>query len=140
MSERQYLVAGFAVPDELETFHQLLARVGEEHPDLDATALMAFETAVIEIATNVVEHAEGATWSFTLVVTTTRLQGTLTDDGPAFDGDLDAALPDDLLAESGRGLPMARALLDELTYQRTEQTNRWLMVRRREGAEQRTDR
>ena len=34
----------------------LLEAVGREHPDLDRGALMLFETAVIEVAGNVVEH------------------------------------------------------------------------------------
>jgi serine/threonine-protein kinase RsbW len=37
-------------------------------------------------------------------------------------------------AESGRGLPMAQAALDELSYERDDGRNVWTMVRwRREG-------
>lgn len=134
MSERQYVVAGFAVPERLEDLHTLLAQVAEEHQDVAPADLMLFETAVIEIAANVVEHGgEGTTWTFVLAVTTTQLRGTLADNGTRFDGELDAALPDDPLAESGRGLSLARSTLDELTYERVGDTNRWLMVRTRTG-------
>jgi serine/threonine-protein kinase RsbW len=51
-----YLLEGLAVPESLNLLHDLLERVGREHPDLDAGDLMMFETAVIEVAGNVVEH------------------------------------------------------------------------------------
>lgn len=136
MSERQYVVAGFAVPEGLEQLHALLDRVRAEHPLLGARDLMAFETAVIEIAGNVVEHDRSATtWTFTLDVTSNELRGSLADDGTSFEGDVDADLPDDPLAESGRGLALAGSLLDELTYERVEGRNHWRLARTLTGTE-----
>ena len=48
-----------------------------EHPDLDAGDLMMFETAVIEVAGNVVEHGRrpgSVTWAFRLSVLPDRLE------------------------------------------------------------------
>ena len=130
MSEKQYVVAGFAVPEGLEQLHGLLDQVRQEHPGLAPRDVMAFETAVIEIAGNVVEHDTSATtWTFILGVTSTELRGSLADNGTTFEGDIDNQLPEDLLAESGRGLAMAGTLLDELSYERAEGRNHWHMVR-----------
>ncbi len=130
MSERQYVVAGFAVPEGIDLLHGLLDQVRGEHPGLGARDLMAFETAVIEIAGNVVEHdATATTWTFTLSVTSTELRGSLADNGATFEGDVGGQLPEDPLAESGRGLAMAGSLLDELSYERVQGRNHWHMVR-----------
>lgn len=128
-----YQTTGFAVPDELEVLHDLLAQVAQEHPEIGATDLMLFETAVIEIAGNVVEHGrpEGAvSWKFSLEVSETALRAVLADSGEAFSGDIDSStLPADPFADSGRGFSLASAALDELDYERVADGNRWLMRR-----------
>jgi serine/threonine-protein kinase RsbW len=128
-----YVLEGLAVPEGVVDLHDLLARVGEEHPGLDATDLMLVETAVIEIANNVVEHGVPpgrVRWTFRLDVHRDRIEALLSDDGQAYAGGTDATLPDDL-SESGRGLALAGAALDDLVYERREDANHWRMVRRR---------
>ncbi|MEP9380805.1 ATP-binding protein [Nocardioides sp. KR10-350] len=133
-----YVLDGFAVPDELDKLHALLTRAGEEHPDVSASDLMLFETAVTEVANNVIEHGVptgGVHWTFTLDVDPGELQAVLRENGQAFTGDLHGAMPDDPLSESGRGLPLADTVLDELEYVRDGSDNVWRMVRRRTGGE-----
>jgi serine/threonine-protein kinase RsbW len=63
--------------------------VGREHPDLDREALMLFETAVIEVAGNVVEHGRPpgqVQWSFHLEVRPETLTGRLSDSGEEYPG------------------------------------------------------
>lgn len=130
--ERAYALHGFAVPAELERLHDLLERVGHEHPEVEPLDLTLFETAVIEVAGNVVEHGRPpgeVRWSFSLEIADDCLVAVLSDSGQEFQGDLEVALPDDL-AESGRGLPLARAALDEFSYRREGGSNHWRMVRR----------
>lgn len=131
----EYLLEGLAVPESLDLLHDLLDRVGTEHPDLDGGDLMLFETAVIEIAGNVVEHGkpQGAVqWTFHLELLPDRLQGTLADSGEEYPGGTwGTAMPEDPMCESGRGLPLATAVLDRLAYERGDGVNRWTMVRRR---------
>ncbi|MFC4616818.1 hypothetical protein ACFO3K_18975 [Cellulomonas algicola] len=55
---REYVLEGFAVPEELSHVSDLLELAGAEHPEVDPTDLMLFETAVVEIANNVVEHGK----------------------------------------------------------------------------------
>lgn len=126
----EYRVDTLAVPETLELLHDLLDRVREEHPDVERTDLMLFETAVIEIANNVVEHGRPPGtihYSFTLDVGADKLHGLLSDEGPPLPQVL-AVLPSDE-AENGRGLALARMALDELEYERVDDHNEWRMTR-----------
>lgn len=136
MGGESYAIDGFAVPEGVEALHDLLERVGSDHPELDPSDLMLFETAVIEIANNVVEHGRPrgkVQWHFALDVRPDELDARLSDSGEAYADDpdgIDYSMPDEL-AESGRGLPLAHAILDRIEYRRTEDANHWHLVRRR---------
>lgn len=131
----EYRVDTLAVPETVELLHDLLDRVRVEHPDIEATDLMLFETAVIEIANNVVEHGVPpgtVSYSFTLDVQPDRLFGRLFDGGPPLPDGITVlpVLPDvESESESGRGLALARMALDELEYRRVEDHNEWTMTR-----------
>lgn len=139
-------VSGLAVPESLNLLHGLLESVATEHPELSVEDVMLFETAVIEIAGNVVRHARPrgqVLYEFCLQVLPDRLQATLSDAGEAafagatipveaertLDEEDDGALA--ALPESGRGLDLARAALDELRYTREDGRNVWHMMRLR---------
>ena len=130
-----YLLEGLAVPESLDLLHDLLQRVGREHPDLDAGDLMMFETAVIEVAGNVVEHGRPpgrVTWAFRLSVHRDRLEARLSDSGEEYPGGTwGTSMPTDPLQETGRGLPLATTVLDSLEYERSGHVNHWTMLRRR---------
>ena len=128
-----YVIEGVAVPHSLELLHDLIDRVGGDHPDVLHEDLFMLETAVIEIAGNLIEHGRpsGAVdYRLRLDVLPDRLEGLLADSGEELP-DLSPAAEPDLLAEDGRGIFLAQAVLDELTYRRTEEANTWRMVRRR---------
>ena len=128
----EYTLEGFAVPTELDRVHALLERAGSEHPELDPTDLMLFETAVIEIATNVVEHGQPhgeVRWRLELRIDDDEIEAELHDTGAEFQVDLGAQMPG-TEAESGRGLPLASAMLDEIELARVDDSNHWRMVRR----------
>ena len=126
-----------AVPDALDLVLDLLQRSWAEHPDVDDLDRVRFEIAVTEVAGNVVEHAAASDpLEFTLQVRVhpDRLEARFTDAGRAADADpATAELPDDL-AESGRGLALARRAVDELVYRRVDGVNHWLVLRRRSTA------
>lgn len=135
-----YVIEGLSVPESLDRLHDLLDRVAQDEPGLDQQDLLLFETAVIEIAGNVVEHGRptgAVAWSFRLDILPDRLSAVLSDDGQEYavaeerltDGWW--AMPEDALAEGGRGLALASVALDELDYQRDEGVNSWTMVRLR---------
>ena len=125
------MLEGFAVPDQLDAVHSLLARAADEHPALDPTDIMLFETAIIEIANNVVEYGrpEGEVrWRLTIRVCDDKIEAELDDTGQIFTPSQGKAMPAED-AEGGRGLPIAEALLDQIEFTRTGDTNHCRMVR-----------
>lgn len=129
---KDYVLEGFAVPDQLDAVHALLARAAGEHPGLDPMDVMLFETAIIEIANNVVEYGrpEGAVrWKFVIRVRDDEIEAELDDTGQTFTPEQGKAMPDED-AEGGRGLPLAEALLDQIEFTRMHDKNHWHMVRR----------
>ena len=129
-----YVVEGVAVPNSLDLLHDLMDRVGVDHPDVQNEDLSMLETAVIEIAGNLIEHGRPSgcvDYRLRLDVLSDRLEGLLADSGePLPITVLDGSAPDPL-SEDGRGILIAQAVLDELVYERTEHANTWRMVRRR---------
>jgi serine/threonine-protein kinase RsbW len=123
-----------AEPGSLEQVHAVLQALWAQHDDVAPADRMLFETAVIEIAGNIAQHApDGLPLQFTLnlEVTPDRVEAEFLDHGRFVDIDLHAiTLPDDS-AESGRGLAMAQAAVDELRYRRDGSTNYWRIMRRR---------
>jgi serine/threonine-protein kinase RsbW len=129
----EYVLDGLAVPQSLNELHDLLERVGAEHPELTESDLMLFETAVIEVAGNVVEHGRPpgeVRWAFRLQVHPDRLEARLSDGGQEYPGGTWGTEMPDSMHEDGRGLALADAVLHSLTYQRRDDANHWTMVRR----------
>lgn len=93
-----------------------------------------FEIAVAEIAANIIEHAalgQAVSMSLQLRALPERLEAEFTDEGRPARVDLEAVELPDALAERGRGLAIAMAALDELSYRRRGGVNRWILVRER---------
>ena len=112
MSGDRYTLSGLAVPEGLDSLHDLLARVASEHPSLPAGDVMMLETAVMEIAGNVIKHGRptgAVAWNFTLDVGP-PLRAMLSDSGEEYAETWTGEMPDEL-AESGRGLALAQAVL-----------------------------
>jgi serine/threonine-protein kinase RsbW len=127
-----YVLEGLAVPESLNLLHDLLEEVAAEHPQLSAADLMMFETAVIEVVGNVVEHGKPqgrVKWTFRLQVRPDRLEGRLSDGGQEYPGGPWGTDMPDPMDEDGRGLALATAVLDSLSYERDAGVNHWTMVR-----------
>jgi serine/threonine-protein kinase RsbW len=126
-----------AEPGSLDRVHALLQVLWADDGDVVPADRMLFETAVIEIAGNIAQHApDGSPLDFTLhlCVQPDRIEAEFSDHGRRVDVDLDAVTVPNGLAESGRGLAMALAAVDELQYRRDGLTNHWRIVRRRRDA------
>jgi serine/threonine-protein kinase RsbW len=132
----EYRLDGVAVPAVLEELHELLEHVRRDHPDVFPEDLMLFETAVMEIAGNVVEHGRPpgeVPYTFVLTVLPDRVEALLSDAGDPVDLTGTPSMPSEL-AEEGRGLALADLALDRLSYRREDGENRWQMTRRRRTA------
>ncbi|MDZ8275173.1 ATP-binding protein [Microbacterium aquimaris] len=116
----------------VDTVHDLLddllaraASVGDEDQ-------MLFRLAVGEVATNIVAHArsrEPIEIDVTLTCDADRLTAVFTDNADPALIDLENVDMPDADAESGRGLAIALAALDELD-RRSEHGNTWTLRRR----------
>lgn len=125
-----------ATPEMLDLVHAVLEQLWAAHDDVGTADRVRFETAVIEILGNIVEHAYqldaaaagSRRFDVVLAATETELVASFGDDGVPMSIDLSAvAMPDDL-AESGRGLALAMAAVDDLTYERVGGRNLWRLT------------
>jgi len=123
----------------LQNFWAEFERVHGALPD--ATRRAQVETAVGELASNIIRHAYGAAsisgdMTLALYGYTDRVDATLRDTGVPYTGPPPAelAMPDPLelaeLPEGGYGLRLTRTAVDELSYTRASDTNCWRFVRR----------
>src|SRR4051794_5709941 len=109
----------------LDEMHGLLDATWEDHREVVEADRTVISVALSEIVTNVVRHGVGVTSaSITVLVDDDTVSAVVRDDGAPLDADIvaRATWPDDALAESGRGIVMARDALDELSYERAGAT------------------
>ncbi|WP_254787858.1 ATP-binding protein [Curtobacterium sp. MMLR14_010] len=119
-------------PDDVTAVHEFLARVWGTEPSVGPEDRMAFELALVELASNVVEHAGAdarVACSLALAVRDGGLEARLTDDGLPASVDPSVAELPDASAESGRGLALVGMVVDELRYAREGETNTWTVRR-----------
>src|SRR2546422_10392551 len=125
--------ASFSELDEgLDILHQSIDR--RRRPTgrrADDRPLLLFETALGEIGSNVLTHGRPA-GTATPIDYALRLEegivvASLSDSGSPVHEHLSREMPAHD-SEAGRGLAMARSLLDELGYERDGDLNRWRLV------------
>jgi serine/threonine-protein kinase RsbW len=124
-------------PDDVDTVHDYIQRVWSTAPELDAMDKLKIETAVVELAANIIAHANGGDavqGKVSLTVDDERIRCRITDTARASEVDLgDRDMPDEL-AESGRGIAFIQRLVDVLHYERRDGENVWVIEKRREQA------
>jgi serine/threonine-protein kinase RsbW len=100
----------------------------------DDRNLILFETAIAEIGSNVLIYAgkHGATGppvQYDLRLDGDTATASFTDSGPDIHNHVTRAMPAPT-SEAGRGLAIARKVLDELGYKREGEVNTWRLVKR----------
>ena len=127
-----------APPADVNDVHDFVEVELNRHPDLNDTDRMTFTTALIELASNVIQHADtglGVSCTLTLRVEEDSMTAQLSDS--AEDGGIKLVahgLPEDDLAESGRGIAFIQALVDDLHYTRIGDRNLWIITKKRSPA------
>jgi serine/threonine-protein kinase RsbW len=118
----------------LETLHDSVQRLRESTGrGQEDRSLMRFEIALAEIGANVLTHGRPAGTDppveYWLRLDNGAALAEFIDQGPPAHSSISRDMPD-TSSESGRGLPMARSLLDELGYERDGEVNKWRLVKR----------
>jgi serine/threonine-protein kinase RsbW len=130
----EFRASFFDLDEGLDVLHESVERLrratGRGAEDRE---LMLFETALGEIGSNVLTHGRPA-GSTRPIQYALRLDGgtvvaSLTDSGPPVHEHLAREMPHHE-SEDGRGLAMARSLLDDFGYERDGEVNRWRLVKR----------
>ncbi|HEY1162245.1 MAG TPA: ATP-binding protein [Candidatus Dormibacteraeota bacterium] len=96
--------------------------------------LILFETALAEIGSNVLIYTgkhgtSGLPIEYVLRLESGTATASFTDHGPPIHNQLPRAMPAPT-SEAGRGLAIARKVLDELGYKRDGEVNYWRLVKR----------
>ena len=128
----------------LEPVHSELGRFWDDVkptlvPSVPERWKLEFVTACAEICANIIKHAfaessQPGTMVLYLRLYRNRVEAEITDDGALFNDESGTETltlgPFADLPESGRGLQVARALLDTLRYRRSQESeNHWLLVK-----------
>ncbi|RAX44202.1 ATP-binding protein [Arthrobacter sp. AQ5-06] len=126
---------GLSTPEAIDSVHNELDGLWQDAPFVQAMDQMTFTTAVIESASNIVQHAQPAKeqkpveLGVDISVQPTLLQARVSAffANPPF-GPLEPGTPDDD-SESGRGLALIEALVTTVTFERQDGTNTWILSR-----------
>lgn len=114
----------------LDRVHDALERLWRSAGDVGETDRIALETAVVEVAGNVLRHGrDGGGRHLLLRADAGGLVAEITQPGPPPAVDLDTAMPG-VDAESGRGLALTRMLVD-LTCSERGGATLWTLSRPR---------
>ena len=122
---RLELAAGPSTLDDvqgaLDTFWSL-------HDEVPSRVRLEVGIAAVEIAANILEHCHAVRVALEIVVRPHEVEVDFTDNGDPATVDLDSTCMPDELAERGRGLALAQAVLQMLSYARDDVGNHWRLV------------
>ena len=127
-----HTLAMVAPPDDVDTVHEMLESVWASAPQISMRDRFSFETALIELASNVIRHADGGggiSCALTVEITADQIVARLIDSGLAGNISLIPPSMPGELEESGRGLSIIHALVDEVDYDRSDDRNHWRIAR-----------
>ena len=120
-------------PDDVDAVHKLLNSVWLDRPEVTDGDRFSFETAIVELTSNVIRHGDtgsGISCLITVKIFDDRIEAILVDTGKIAKIDFAEATMPDELAESGRGIPLIKALVDTISYARDGDLNRWQFARK----------
>lgn len=125
-----------ARPQSIELAHDVISQLWTHEPMPSVTDRIRFETAVIEILANIVEHAarldppdvSPRQFDLTVAMDADKIEARFSDDGKPSEIDLAQVTMPSEDAEDGRGLALTLASVDDLSYERIGPVNHWTLV------------
>jgi len=125
---------GFSIPpDDISKVHEFLAAIWDENVHVPSRDQSSIETAIIELTTNIILYSEatsGITCQIVIEIDNENVHAAITDNGDLADLEIDEHIMPDEFAESGRGIPLVRALVDEFSYENRDGENTWKISRK----------
>ncbi len=126
-----------AGPDFPGEIQRILDETWAQHPEVPDSVRIELGIAAAEVANNILDHAgrgRDLHVKMELRVLSDEVRVDFFDDGLPAEVELEALAMPDVMAENGRGIPLARASLRELRYRRVDEVNHWTLVTRPFGA------
>lgn len=123
-----------AGPQTLERLQSCLDDLWTAHGEIPDVVRDNVAVAACEVCSNIIEHAgagQPVRIRVELRLEPERVEIMFTDDGKPAVVDLDSVKFPPGLAGRGRGLAIAKGVLDELSYLRENDRNQWLLGHRR---------
>ena len=127
----QLILDTFTGPRTLDDIQDGLTAPWAAHSEVPERIRTRLGLAVAEVGANIIEHAgQGGPVRLRMesVVGGNVVTVTFTDEGVAAPVDLTSVAMPAALAERGRGLAIAQAVLSELAYRRRGAVNEWTLV------------
>lgn len=121
-------------PDGVDVVHAALESLWLQETTVDEMDRMMFETALIELVSNVIQHGASPTTTLcelALTADDADLTAVLVDSAPQPHIDFSPREMPDEFAESGRGLAFIQALVDDFDYRRKDDRNIWAINKHR---------
>ena len=126
------MLSTLAHPAALDQIDHTFVDLWKRHTYVPHHIRLQLRIAVTEVVANIIEHAtrgldRPVRLQMSAHVRPRQVHIEFIDDGIPNPVDLaKAAMPAEL-AERGRGIPLAKAVLDQLSYERSEERNRWTL-------------
>lgn len=120
-------------PDTVEDVHDVLDGLWAAEPTVSSDDRMRFETAIVELAANVIQHGDtgdGVSWELSIACDPSALTARLADSAAPANLDPERTMPDEL-AEDGRGLAFVRLLVDSASFSPSASGNEWRITKNR---------
>lgn len=120
-------------PDDVDAVHKFLQTIWEENPHVPARDKDSLETAVIELATNIIQYSvavSGVTCKIVIQTSDDRIDVTIADNGELIALELDEHIIPDAFSESGRGIALVKALVDGFSFDTSGNKNEWRLSKR----------
>lgn len=130
-----------ADPEMMDLVHAMLEQLWTNHAGVPDADRFRFEMAVMEILGNIVEHSYrmehpetgsdtgvARRFDISLGVTDRELVASFEDNGMPVALDLSNVTMPEEDAESGRGLALAQAAVDDMSYERVGGRNHWRLL------------